>query len=141
MSEYRNNTDKPDDGSDKPLGYTSADGHLEVRDNGDGTRSYHETDLGQHDRWMRQAPDLYKLYVDQLKPGFPWYLQAQLGTGKKFTHDRRLTLLQRVRILFGAPVTVVFRSPDGKCHAACTMHFGACSDWFDDDAAKAGRLP
>ena len=131
-----------DDGSDKPLGYTTPDGHLEVRDNGDGTRNYHETELGQHDRWMRQAPDLYELYVKLLGgPTLPWYLQAQLGGNRGFSRDRRLTIWQRVRILFGAPITVVFRSPDGKCHAACSMHFGPCRDWFDDEDALAGRLP
>jgi hypothetical protein len=133
--------DRPQDGSDMPLGYTTEDGHLEVRELGDGKRGYAETELGQHDRWMRQCPDLYRLYVDLLKPGFPWYLQAQLGSGKRFSSDRRLSIWQRVRILFGAPVTVVFRSPDGKCHAACSIHFGACRDWFADADAKAGRLP
>lgn len=129
-----------DSGSDKPIGYTSPDGHLEVHALADGTRGYVETELGQHDRWMRQAPDLYALYVDQLKPGFQWYLQAQLGGSKQFTHDRRLTIWQRIKILFGSPVTVVFRSPDGKCHAGCEIRFGACRDWFDDADAKAGRF-
>lgn len=52
-----------DDGSDKPLGHVTDDGELEVRDNGDGTRGYHETALGQTQRWIRQAPDLYALYM------------------------------------------------------------------------------
>lgn len=138
------NDERPDDGSGKPLGYTTPDGHLEVREsidkNGQRFHGYHETELGQHDRWLRQAPDLYSLYVEQLKPGFPWYLQAQLGGDKSFTNDRRLTLWQRIKILFGSPITVAFRSPDGKCHAGCEIRFGACRDWFDDEAVKAGRF-
>lgn len=51
-----------DDGSRLPLGQQTPDGELEVRENGDGTRGFHETDLGQHQRWMRQAPDLYEKY-------------------------------------------------------------------------------
>ena len=52
-----------DDGSDKPLGHQTEDGELEVRENSDGSGPcYHETPLGQHQRWMRQAPDLYGLY-------------------------------------------------------------------------------
>lgn len=46
-----------DDGSNKPNGYVTEDGLLEVRDG-----EYHETLLGQHDRWMRQAPDLFEMY-------------------------------------------------------------------------------
>lgn len=130
-----------DDGSDKPLGTTSPDGHLMVGLRADGTRGWVETELGQHDRWLRQAPDLYEKYVQLLGIGRPWYLQAQLGSGKKFSSDRRLTIRQRLRILFGAPVTVVFRSPDGRCHAACNIHFGVCRDWFENDDALAGRLP
>lgn len=51
-----------DDGSDKPLGSTSQDGELEVREQPEGGQCYYETDLGQHMRWMRQAPDLYDKY-------------------------------------------------------------------------------
>lgn len=52
-----------DDGSDKPLGYQTDDGELEVRgDLATGQIGYHETELGQHQRWLRQAPDLYELY-------------------------------------------------------------------------------
>ena len=44
---------------------------MEVRETvaKDGTveRGYHETELGQHDRWLRQAPDLYEKYVDPVK--------------------------------------------------------------------------
>jgi hypothetical protein len=58
--------DKPDDGGDKPLGYVTEDGCLEVRESVDLTgkpfRGYHETELGLHMRWMRQAPDLYERY-------------------------------------------------------------------------------
>lgn len=54
-----------DDGSDKPIGFTSPDGEFEVREI-DGERCYHETDLGQHQRWMRQAPDLYEKYMTAL---------------------------------------------------------------------------
>lgn len=56
-----------DDGSDKPLGYVTDDGVLEVRESvdRDGTvfRGYHETELGQHDRWLRQAPELFEKYM------------------------------------------------------------------------------
>jgi hypothetical protein len=50
-----------DDGRDKPIGTVSEDGELEVREV-NGERCWHETPLGQHQRWMRQAPDLYELY-------------------------------------------------------------------------------
>ena len=57
-----------DDGSDKPLGYVSDDGELEVRDFVDGEgiarRGYCETELGQHQRWMRGAPDLFEKHVN-----------------------------------------------------------------------------
>lgn len=56
------------DGSDKPLGYVSDDGQLEVRESVDRDgrtfRGYHETELGQHDRWLRQAPDLFEKYTE-----------------------------------------------------------------------------
>lgn len=59
-----------DDGSDKPTGFVSPDGELEVRDSVDLTgepfHGYHETELGQHQRWMRQAPDLFALYMNTL---------------------------------------------------------------------------
>lgn len=64
--------DAPDDGSDKPLGYLSEDGELEVRESVDADgkpfHGYHETELGQHQRWMRQAPDLFELYQAAIKP-------------------------------------------------------------------------
>lgn len=50
-----------DDGSDKPEGYVTEDGELSVS-NGE----YHETELGKHQRWMRQAPDLYEKYQELL---------------------------------------------------------------------------
>lgn len=53
-----------DDGSDKPLGHQTDDGELEVRESVDAEgktfHGYHETDLGQHMRWMRQAPELFE---------------------------------------------------------------------------------
>lgn len=52
-----------DDGNEKPLGHQSPDGELEVRQQPEGGKCYHETDLGQHQRWMRQAPDLFALYM------------------------------------------------------------------------------
>jgi hypothetical protein len=50
------------DGADKPVGFTTDDGELEVRET-DGEKCYHETALGQHQRWLRQAPDLYEKYI------------------------------------------------------------------------------
>jgi len=55
-----------DDGSDKPIGYQTSDGELEVREDVRGERCYHETDLGQHQRWMRAAPDLFEKYIGAL---------------------------------------------------------------------------
>lgn len=55
-----------DDGSDKPLGYQTPDGELEVRDYVDNAgvagRGYVETDLGAHMRYMRSAPELLERY-------------------------------------------------------------------------------
>lgn len=57
-----------DDGSAKPLGYTTPDGYLQVRESVDKTgtpfRGYHETELGAHQRWMRSAPELFEKYVE-----------------------------------------------------------------------------
>lgn len=47
-----------DDGSGKPEGHETPDGHLRVQDG-----EYHETELGQHHRWMSQAPDLFEKYM------------------------------------------------------------------------------
>ena len=55
-----------DDGSDKPLGYTTPDGELVVVIT-NGERHYRETDLGQTRRWMRQAPDLYEMYLKAIE--------------------------------------------------------------------------
>jgi hypothetical protein len=59
------------DGSDLPIGTISEDGELEVREyvNPTGVKEvgWCETELGQHQRWMRQAPDLYERYVALLK--------------------------------------------------------------------------
>lgn len=52
-----------EDGHEKPIGFLTSDGCLEVRELPDGTRGYVETDLGQTTRWMRQSPDLYALYM------------------------------------------------------------------------------
>jgi hypothetical protein len=49
------------DGSDQPIGHQTDDGELEVVDSPEG-RHYRETALGQHMRWLRQAPDLYEKY-------------------------------------------------------------------------------
>ena len=63
-------SDEIDDGATKPLGYQTENGELEVRvDETTGQKCYHETELGQWQRWMRQAPDLYEKYqalVEQL---------------------------------------------------------------------------
>lgn len=52
------------DGSQYHIGYVTPDGHLEVRDRGDGAGIFHETEIGQYDRWLRQAPDLYGRLVE-----------------------------------------------------------------------------
>jgi hypothetical protein len=132
--------DDVDDGSDKPVGYTTPDGHLEVRQNEDGTRSYHETELGQHDRWMRQAPDLYALYVDSLVPRPAWYMQTKIGCDMSCNVAHRLTLRDRLRVLFGVPIVVAFRTPDGRCHGACTMHARVQHDWFDNELLRSGKV-
>jgi len=46
-----------------------------------------------------------------LAPDVPWYLITA----------RTLGLRDRLRVLFGAPIVVRFESPDGLCHAACTL--------------------
>ncbi len=33
----------------------------------------------------------------------------------------RLSFRDRLRLLFGAPLRVIFESPDGNCHAACNI--------------------
>lgn len=48
-------------------GDPTRDGELEYRVGPDGERELTETPLGQHQRWMRQAPDLYELYMAALK--------------------------------------------------------------------------
>jgi len=55
-----------EDGSDKPIGYQTPDGELEVRAQPEGGTCYYETDLGQHQRWMRQAPDLFEKHQNAL---------------------------------------------------------------------------
>lgn len=54
--------DNVNDGSEMPLGAQSEDGELEVREHPDGSRGWSETELGQHQRWMRSAPDLFEKY-------------------------------------------------------------------------------
>jgi len=60
-------SDDVDDGSKHPIGYTTDDGCLQVREYLDehGVRcvGFVETDFGQHTRWMRMAPDLFALYM------------------------------------------------------------------------------
>lgn len=50
------------DGSKYPEGTLSEDGHMVVRGG-----EWGETELGQHDRWLRQAPDLFGLYQAALE--------------------------------------------------------------------------
>ncbi len=40
-----------------------------------------------------------------------WFLESQ----------PRLSFRDRVRLLLGAPLCVLFESPDGNCHAACNI--------------------
>lgn len=40
-----------------------------------------------------------------------WFLETQ----------QRLSFRDRVRLLFDAPLRVIFESPDGNCHAACDI--------------------
>lgn len=86
------NSDKPDDGSDKPLGYTTPDGELVVVIT-NGERHYRETDLGQTRRWMRQAPDLYEMYLKaveshaQVLAHMTRMSAEHLGREKAWSHD------------------------------------------------------
>lgn len=49
-----------DDGSGQPEGTLSEDGYLVVR-----CGEWHETELGQVERWRNQAPDLYEAFMRQ----------------------------------------------------------------------------
>jgi hypothetical protein len=56
-----NDNDIPiDDGSGKPEGMLSADGHLVILNS-----EWHETELGKVERWRNQAPDLYEAFMAQ----------------------------------------------------------------------------
>lgn len=83
-----------DDGSEKPLGYTTPDGELTVVIT-NGERHYQETDLGQTRRWMRQAPDLYEMYLKavegraQLLAHMTRMSAEHLGREKAWSHDRQ----------------------------------------------------
>lgn len=88
-------TDDIDDGSTKPLGHTSDDECLEVRQNARGEKEYVETELGQHDRWMLLAPDLFEKYmalveevaVLRLKPAAPAPAERTCGTALRNLRD------------------------------------------------------
>lgn len=92
MSEYEGN--QTDDGSDKPLGYTTPDGELTVVIT-NGERHYRETDFGQTRRWMRQAPDLYEMYLKavegrtQVLAHMTRMAAEHAGREKAWSHDRQ----------------------------------------------------
>lgn len=78
-----------DDGGEKPIGYVSPDGELEIRRFQDAEGidrvGWHETELGQHQRWMRQAPDLFALYQDALERVYA--LKRKYGEAVKRADD------------------------------------------------------
>lgn len=49
----------------------------------------------------------------------PWHITAQ----------RFLSLHDRLRLLIGLPLFIRFTSPDGDCHAACTLSVVVQRDW------------
>lgn len=49
----------------------------------------------------------------------PWWMTTYL----------RLSLRDRLRVLFGVPVFVRFLSPDGNCHAACDLSSAVQREW------------
>lgn len=58
----------------------------------------------------------------------PWHLTARPS----------LSLWDRLRLLFGAHLYVRFNTPDGNCHAACSITHIIQRDW-PTDATVFGR--
>jgi len=55
-----------------------------------------------------------------------WHLTARPG----------LSLRDRLRLLVGVPLYVRFTSPDGHCHAACSLSAVVQRDWPDEDCPR-----
>lgn len=49
------------------------------------------------------------------------------------TGQKKLSLVDRLRVLFGAPLFVRFESPNGNCSAACGIAVRVQRDWPSDD--------
>ncbi len=49
----------------------------------------------------------------------PWFIEG----------SPRLSLRDRLRLLFGVPLFIRFDSPDGECHAACNITATVQHDW------------
>ena len=58
--------------------------------------------------------------------GKPWHM----------TGARALSFRERLRLLFGSPIYVRFLSPDGRCHAACSIEVFVQDDWPPPDARE-----
>jgi hypothetical protein len=61
----------------------------------------------------------------------PWHLTAQ----------PQLSFYDRLRLLFGARLFVRFHSPDGECHAACSISAGIYPDWPENDNSTLNGWP
>lgn len=57
----------------------------------------------------------------------PWHM----------TGARVLSFRERLRLLCGTPIFARFLSPDGRCHAACSIEFFVQDDWPPPDAREA----
>jgi hypothetical protein len=61
----------------------------------DGVIGYHETELGQHDRWMRHAPDLFEKYTQSIE-------DLRLVRGAMEADDERLRIAaEKVGVVAG----------------------------------------
>ncbi len=52
----------------------------------------------------------------------PWHMTTQWP----------LSLRDRLRLLFGVPIFVRFLSPDGDCHAACSLEVSVQYEWPEE---------
>lgn len=93
--------DNVNDGSHLPIGTFSDDGELQVRKLPDGSVGWSETELGQHQRWMRSAPELFALYMDNIEKLIARnneYHELILAVARKFPNEtRHQTALRYIR--------------------------------------------
>lgn len=61
----------------------------------------------------------------------PWWITAQ----------PQLRLRDRIRLLVGVPLIVRFSSPDGQCHAACSLSVGVQRGWPANDGQALTSWP